>query len=260
MSNSDTHFEIFAEDPAPLAEFYRSLHGWRIEQAPGIDYFVIDTRADGASGISGRGSARLPLRRSPQGSVLTWENIMRGMIPMTAMAEILEINVRVGIEDNSWRVKGERFTTVQQVEQMVRLPEAYGRKVATAKEAREIMKIGTWYDTPDGTCSTSACRPTVRKACPASSPGKPPAGTPSPRPLPIPIPSPTASSRPPGVTSPSAWSATGNFGASSHDRDVVASGSGNRASRPRRVISVNHQHAAFPPRSYRRDLTSGRHV
>ena len=91
------------------------------------------------------------LRRSPQGSVLTWENIMRGVIPMTAMAVILGINVRVGIEDNIWRVKGERFTTVQQVEQMVRLAEAYGRKIATAREARGIMKIGTWYNTPDET-------------------------------------------------------------------------------------------------------------
>lgn len=54
------------------------------------------------------------LRRSPQGSVLTWENIMRGAIPMTAMAVIMGIHVRVGNEDNLWRVKGERFTTVQQ--------------------------------------------------------------------------------------------------------------------------------------------------
>jgi hypothetical protein len=91
------------------------------------------------------------LRRSPQGSVLTWENVMRGVIPMTAMAVILGINVRVGNEDNLWRTKGERFTTVQQVEQMVRLSEAYGRKIATAKEAREIMKIGVWYDSVDET-------------------------------------------------------------------------------------------------------------
>ncbi|GAA1552833.1 3-keto-5-aminohexanoate cleavage protein [Kribbella sancticallisti] len=107
--------------------------------------------------IGGGASGRNPfdwmeyLRRSPQGSVLTWENIMRGVIPMTAMAVILGINVRVGNEDNIWRVKGERFTTVQQVEQMVRLSEAYGRRIATAKEARDIMKIGTWYDTPEET-------------------------------------------------------------------------------------------------------------
>jgi uncharacterized protein (DUF849 family) len=91
------------------------------------------------------------LRRSPQGSVLTWENVMRGVIPMTAMATILGIHVRVGNEDNLWRVKGERFSTVQQIEQMARLCEAYGRKVATAQEAREIMKIGVWYDSPDQT-------------------------------------------------------------------------------------------------------------
>lgn len=32
---------------------------------------------------------------------------MRGVIPMTAMAVILGIRVRVGAEDNLWRVKGE---------------------------------------------------------------------------------------------------------------------------------------------------------
>jgi len=91
------------------------------------------------------------LRRSPQGAVLTWENIMRGVIPMNGMAVMLGIHCRVGIEDNIWRVKGERFTTVKQIEQMVRLSEAFGRKVATAREAREIMKIGVWYDSPEET-------------------------------------------------------------------------------------------------------------
>jgi uncharacterized protein (DUF849 family) len=91
------------------------------------------------------------LRRSPQGSVLCWENSMRGVIPMTAMAVILGIHVRVGNEDNLWRVKGERFSSVQQVEQMVNLARAYGRKVATAEEARQLMKIGTWYDSPEET-------------------------------------------------------------------------------------------------------------
>jgi predicted enzyme related to lactoylglutathione lyase len=35
MPSFVTHFEIFAEDPAPLAEFYRRLFGWRVEQAWG---------------------------------------------------------------------------------------------------------------------------------------------------------------------------------------------------------------------------------
>ena len=29
-----THFEIFAEEPAKLADFYRNLLGWKVEQAP----------------------------------------------------------------------------------------------------------------------------------------------------------------------------------------------------------------------------------
>ena len=91
------------------------------------------------------------LRRSPQGSVLCWENTMRGVIPMTAMAVVLGIHVRVGNEDNIWRVKGERFSSVAQVEQMAKLASAYGRKIATCDEARAIMQIGTWYDSIDET-------------------------------------------------------------------------------------------------------------
>jgi uncharacterized protein (DUF849 family) len=91
------------------------------------------------------------LRRSPQGSVLCWENTMRGVIPMCGMAVMLGIHVRVGNEDNLWRVKGERFSSVKQVEQMVKLAEAYGRKVATCEEARKIMKIGVWYNSPEET-------------------------------------------------------------------------------------------------------------
>jgi uncharacterized protein len=40
-----THFEIYAEEPAKLAEFYRTLLGWQIEKAPGIDYLAHPDRA-----------------------------------------------------------------------------------------------------------------------------------------------------------------------------------------------------------------------
>jgi len=43
MTASVTHFEIFAEEPAKLADFYRNLFGWKIEKAPGVDYFHIQT-------------------------------------------------------------------------------------------------------------------------------------------------------------------------------------------------------------------------
>ena len=53
MATPVTHFEIYAEEPAKLAEFYRNLLGWRIEQAPGIDYWRIETGESQAQGIRG---------------------------------------------------------------------------------------------------------------------------------------------------------------------------------------------------------------
>ncbi len=91
------------------------------------------------------------LRRSPHGSTLTFENSMRAVIPMMTVAIALGIHVRVGNEDNIWRKKGERFKTVQQIEQMVRIAKEIGRPVATCQEARKIMKIGTWYNSPEET-------------------------------------------------------------------------------------------------------------
>jgi uncharacterized protein (DUF849 family) len=103
------------------------------------------------SAVGGGAAGRNPfdwmeyLRRSPHGSILTFESTMRTVTPMCTMAIALGIHVRVGIEDNIWRKKGERFSTVKQVEQMVRLAREVGREVATAEEARKIMKIGAWY-------------------------------------------------------------------------------------------------------------------
>jgi hypothetical protein len=106
------------------------------------------------------------LRRSPQGSVVHFENTMRGCIPMCATAVMLGIHVRVGIEDNIWRVKGERFTTVKQVEQMVNLAKAFGRKVASGEEARKIFKIGVWYNSPDETLAALGLPPNRKEGEP----------------------------------------------------------------------------------------------
>ena len=99
------------------------------------------------------------IRRSPQGGVLQIEGIMRNGPPMMAMAIAMGLHVRVGIEDNIWRRKGERFTSVAQVEQMVRMARELGRDVATAADARRILKIGTWYHTPDETLAALGMTP-----------------------------------------------------------------------------------------------------
>jgi hypothetical protein len=65
----------------------------------------------------------------------------------------------VGIEDNLWRQPGQRMTSVEQVEQVVRLANELGRKVATADEARQMLKIGTWYKSPDETLANLGLPP-----------------------------------------------------------------------------------------------------
>ena len=102
------------------------------------------------------------LRQVPQGAVPTFWTSMRGLIPISAMAIVLGQHVRVGNEDNLWGPDKKRRTTVQQIEGAVRICKEFGRKVATAEEAREIMKIGVWYDSVEETLHHLGLPPTRR--------------------------------------------------------------------------------------------------
>jgi predicted enzyme related to lactoylglutathione lyase len=53
MINSITHFEIFSKEPEQLAEFYRTLLGWQIEKASGVDYWRIQTATADDKAIHG---------------------------------------------------------------------------------------------------------------------------------------------------------------------------------------------------------------
>ena len=99
------------------------------------------------------------VRRSPQGSIATYESLWRTVPPYAAMAVALGIHMRVGNEDNLWRKPGQRMTSVEQVEQVVRIANELGRKVATADEARQLLKIGTWYNSPDETLANLGLPP-----------------------------------------------------------------------------------------------------
>jgi uncharacterized protein (DUF849 family) len=92
------------------------------------------------------------LRRAPHGaaSVTFWSS-MRGNIAIQTMATILGQHVRVGNEDNIWDMHKKRWPTVKQVEWAVKQSEQFGRKVASADEARQIMKVGVWYDSVEET-------------------------------------------------------------------------------------------------------------
>jgi uncharacterized protein (DUF849 family) len=91
------------------------------------------------------------IRRTPDGAVLTIEGWMRTAIPMCTIAIAMGQHVRVGIEDNLWRRPGIHMSSVEQVEQMVRISQELGREVATGPEARQIYRIGTHWKTAEET-------------------------------------------------------------------------------------------------------------
>jgi hypothetical protein len=48
---------------------------------------------------------------------------------------------------------------VEQIQGVVQLCKQFGRKVATAEEARKICKVGVWYDSVDETLQTNGMPP-----------------------------------------------------------------------------------------------------
>jgi uncharacterized protein (DUF849 family) len=91
------------------------------------------------------------LQRIPQNAVPTIWSSMRGNHTLQAMGIILGLHVRVGNEDNIWGANRERSTSLQQVKGAVNVCKMFGRRVATAKEAREIMKVGVTYNSVEET-------------------------------------------------------------------------------------------------------------
>lgn len=55
MNGSLTHLEIFGEHPEKLANFYKHVLGWQIEQMPGIDYWRIQIPTENAQVLGGGG-------------------------------------------------------------------------------------------------------------------------------------------------------------------------------------------------------------
>jgi uncharacterized protein (DUF849 family) len=102
------------------------------------------------------------IRRVPDGAVLTLESLMRHVLPVNTMAIAMGLHVRVGIEDNLWGRKGERITSVQQIEQMARISRELHREVATGEDASRIYQIGTQYKSIDETLANLGYAPNRR--------------------------------------------------------------------------------------------------
>jgi uncharacterized protein (DUF849 family) len=89
------------------------------------------------------------IQRVPDGASLTLETLMRSVLPVNTMAMAMGLHTRCGNEDTIWGRRGEKMTSVAQIEQLVRIAKELGREVATGKEAREIYKLDEYYGSAD---------------------------------------------------------------------------------------------------------------
>jgi uncharacterized protein (DUF849 family) len=100
------------------------------------------------------------VRACPDGAVLTLESSMLNVLPINMMAIALGLHVRCGIEDNLWTQRRDRkMSSVEQIEQLVRISREFGRGIANTEEARSIYRIGTFYASADETLAANGFAP-----------------------------------------------------------------------------------------------------
>ena len=100
------------------------------------------------------------VRATPDGAMLTLESSMRNVLPINTLAIAMGLHVRCGIEDNLWtQDHRSKISTVKQIEQLVRISRELGREVASGKEARNICKIGTFYNSTEETLAKNGFAP-----------------------------------------------------------------------------------------------------
>ncbi|MFD1554965.1 3-keto-5-aminohexanoate cleavage protein [Paraburkholderia silviterrae] len=100
------------------------------------------------------------VRDVPDGAMLTVESNQRNVLPVNMMGIAMGLHVRCGIEDGVWNQhRNGKASSVSQIEQLVRISREFGRPIATAKEAREICRIGVFYDTAEETLEANGFAP-----------------------------------------------------------------------------------------------------
>ena len=103
------------------------------------------------------------VRRTPDGAVLTLETLNRNVVPMNTIAIALGLHVRVGIEDTLFGPDRKRASSVQQIEQMVRIARELGREVASGEQARQIYRIGEQFGNVEDTLAMLGLPPNRRQ-------------------------------------------------------------------------------------------------
>ena len=103
------------------------------------------------------------VRAIPDGAMLTVESSMRNVLPINMIGIAMGLHVRCGIEDNLWnQSRTEKMSTVRQIEQLVRISREFGREVASGQEARQICKIGVFYDSVEETLAQNGFTPNAK--------------------------------------------------------------------------------------------------
>ena len=103
------------------------------------------------------------VRAIPDGAMLTVESSMRNVLPINMIGIAMGLHVRCGIEDNLWnQARTEKMSTVKQIEQLVRISREFGREIATGQEARQICKIGVFYDSVEETLAQNGFTPNAK--------------------------------------------------------------------------------------------------
>ena len=99
------------------------------------------------------------LNRVPDGCTLTSESLLKNVLPFNTMSMAMGMHARVGNEDTIIDHKGERFGSVDQIKQTVRIAHELGRDIASGQEAREIYRIGVQYDSIEETLLANGMAP-----------------------------------------------------------------------------------------------------
>ena len=99
------------------------------------------------------------MHRAPDGCTVTAESLLKNVLPFNVMALAMGMHPRVGIEDTIIDQHGKRFSSVQQIQQTVRVAHELGREIASGKEAREIYRIGVEYASIEETLAANGMSP-----------------------------------------------------------------------------------------------------
>jgi uncharacterized protein (DUF849 family) len=100
------------------------------------------------------------VRAVPDGAVLTVESSVLNVLPINMMGIAMGLHVRTGTEDNLWnQSRTKKIGTAAQIEQLVRISKEFGRPIATARQAREICRIGVFCDTVEESLAANGFAP-----------------------------------------------------------------------------------------------------